>query len=83
MEIIRESKLKKMDIEVTEDEILNKIKVEQEKNASMVTVEDRASELDDTVTIDFEGFSDGKAFEGGKGTDYALVLGSHTFIDKF
>ena len=75
--------VEKMDIEVTEDEILNKIKAEQEKNASMVTVEDRASELDDTVTIDFEGFSDGKAFEGGKGTDYALVLGSHTFIDNF
>ena len=72
-----------MDIEVTEDEILNKIKAEQEKNASMVTVEDRASELDDTVTIDFEGFSDGKAFEGGKGNDYELVLGSHTFIDNF
>lgn len=69
--------------EVTDDEVMDKIKEEQEKNASMETVEDRAAMMDDTVTIDFEGFSDGEAFEGGKGEDYKLVLGSRTFIDTF
>jgi trigger factor len=68
---------------VTEDDIMNELKAEQEKNASIEPVEDRAAALDDTVTIDFEGFVDGEAFEGGKGTDHALVLGSHTFIDTF
>ncbi len=69
--------------EVTEDEVMDKIKAEQEKNASMETVEDRASAMGDTVTIDFEGFVDGEAFDGGKGEDYGLVLGSNTFIDTF
>ena len=49
----------------------------------MITVEDRAAEMNDIVTIDFEGFVDGVAFEGGTGTDYALTLGSHSFIDTF
>lgn len=69
--------------EVTDDEVMEELKKEQEKNASKETVDDRAAELNDTVTIDFEGFVDGTAFEGGKGTDYALVLGSHSFIDTF
>ncbi len=69
--------------EVSDDDIMEELKKEQEKNASMETVEDRAAELDDTVTIDFEGFTDGVAFEGGKGEDYPLVLGSHSFIDTF
>lgn len=69
--------------EVSDDDIMEELKAEQEKNASMVTVEDRAAENGDTVTIDFEGFVDGEAFEGGKGTDYPLVLGSHSFIDTF
>ncbi|MCI8306493.1 MAG: trigger factor [Lachnospiraceae bacterium] len=69
--------------EVTEDEVMEKLKAEQEKNASMETVEDRAAVMGDTVTIDFEGFVDGVAFEGGKGEDYGLVLGSNTFIDTF
>ena len=56
---------------------------EQEKNATTVTVEDRAAALKDTVTIDFEGFVDGEAFEGGKGTDYPLTLGSGSFIPGF
>lgn len=70
-------------VEVTDDEVMAKLKEEQEKNASMETVEDRPSEMTDTVVIDFEGFVDGVAFEGGKGTDYSLVLGTHTFIDTF
>ncbi len=75
--------VEKADSEVSDDEIMQELKSEQEKNASMETVEDRAAQLDDTVTIDFEGFVDGEAFEGGKGTDYPLVLGSHSFIDTF
>lgn len=71
------------EIEVTDDEVMDKVKEEQEKNASMETVEDRAAMMGDTVVIDFEGFADGEAFEGGKGEDYRLELGSHTFIDTF
>lgn len=72
-----------LSVEVSDDEIMDELKSQQEKNASMVTVEDRAAELDDTVTIDFEGFVDGVAFDGGKARDHRLVLGSHSFIDTF
>lgn len=68
---------------VSDDEVMESLKAEQEKNAVMENVEDKASEDGNTVTIDFEGFVDGEAFEGGKGTDYPLVLGSHSFIDTF
>lgn len=73
----------KAEIEVTEEEIEASIKREQEKNSRTVTVEDRAAEEGDIVTIDFEGFVDGEAFEGGKGEAYPLTLGSHTFIPGF
>ena len=53
------------------------------KNSRTITVEDRAAQNGDTATIDFEGFVDGEAFEGGKGTDYPLTLGSNTFIPGF
>lgn len=56
---------------------------ELQKNARIIPVEDRAAQNDDTATIDFEGFVDGVAFDGGKGTDYPLVLGSNTFIPGF
>ncbi len=75
--------VKKADTEPTEEEVMARIKEEQEKNATTVTVEDRPSALGDTVTIDYEGFVDGKAFAGGKGEDHDLVLGSHSFIDTF
>lgn len=54
----------------------------RERNSRLVSVE-RAAKKDDTATIDFEGFTDGVAFEGGKGEDYPLVLGSDTFIPGF
>ena len=73
----------KAEIEVTEEEIESAIKREQEKNSRTITVEDRAAEEGDIVTIDFEGFVDGEAFEGGKGEAYPLTLGSHTFIPGF
>lgn len=73
----------KAEIEVTEEEVEAAVKREQEKNSRTITVEDRAAEKDDIVTIDFEGFVDGVAFDGGKGEDYPLTLGSNTFIPGF
>ena len=73
----------KTEIAVTEEEVDAEIKKEQEKNSRTVTVEDRAAENGDITTIDFEGFVDGVAFEGGKGTDYPLTLGSGSFIPGF
>ena len=73
----------KSNTEVTDEEMEKELKSEQEKNSRTVTVEDRAAENGDTLTIDFEGFVDGVAFEGGKGTDYPLTLGSNTFIPGF
>ena len=55
----------------------------REQNSRMVTVENRGVKKDDTAVIDFEGFVDGEPFQGGKGTDYPLVIGSHSFIDNF
>ena len=55
----------------------------REQNSRMITIEDRGIEKDDTAVIDFEGFVDGEPFQGGKGEDYSLVIGSHSFIDNF
>ena len=73
----------KSEIAVTNEEVDAEVKKEQDKNARTVAVEDRAAANGDITTIDFEGFVDGVAFEGGKGTDYALTLGSGTFIPGF
>ena len=73
----------KSETEVTDEDIDAEIKKEQEKNSRTVTVEDRGAENGDITTIDFEGFVDGGAFEGGKGTDYPLTLGSGSFIPGF
>ena len=55
----------------------------REQNSRMITVEDRPVQDKDIVTIDFEGFMDGVPFDGGKGEDYNLTIGSHSFIDTF
>ncbi len=55
----------------------------REQNSRMITVDDRGIKKDDTAVIDFEGFVDGEPFQGGKGEDYPLVIGSHSFIDTF
>ena len=73
----------KSEITVTDEEVDAEVKKEQDKNARTVAVEDRAAANGDITTIDYEGFVDGVAFEGGKGTDYALTLGSGTFIPGF
>lgn len=69
--------------EVTDEEVDKALEDEREKQSRMVPVEGRAVADGDMVTIDFEGFVDGEAFEGGKGTDYPLTIGSHSFIDTF
>ncbi|MBE6545889.1 MAG: trigger factor [Ruminococcaceae bacterium] len=69
--------------EVTEEELDKEIETVRERNSREIEVTDRAAEMGDTTVIDFEGFCDGVAFEGGKGTDYALKLGSGSFIPGF
>ena len=73
----------KTDITVSDDEVMAEIDKEREQNSRIVAVEDRAVEDGDMTVIDFEGFVDGEAFEGGKGTEYPLTIGSHSFIDTF
>jgi len=70
-------------VKVTEEDVENEIKKEVEKNARMITVEDRAIEKGDMANIDFEGFLNGEPFEGGKGEKYELEIGSGTFIPGF
>ena len=69
--------------EVTDDEVKARLDALVERNARVITVEDRAAQNDDIAVIDFEGFVDGVAFEGGKGDNYELTLGSGTFIPGF
>ena len=68
---------------ITDEEVNNQIEALRERNGRLVTVEDRAAENGDIAVIDFEGFKDGVAFEGGKDTNYELALGSNTFIPGF
>ena len=75
--------VEKSDVEVTEEEVTAELDRVREQNARTLTIEDRAVQDKDIATIDFEGFVDGEAFEGGKGTDYPLTIGSHSFIDNF
>lgn len=73
----------KKSAEVTDEDIDAEIKKVQERNSRMVTVENRAAQNDDIAVIDFEGFLDGEPFEGGKGENYSLTLGSGQFIPGF
>ena len=76
-------KLEKEIIAVTDEDIENEVKKEAEKNSRLVSVMDRPVKEQDTVYLDFEGFVDGVAFEGGKGENYPLVIGSGSFIPGF
>ena len=69
--------------EVTEEEVAAELDRVREQNSRRVAVEDRPVQDQDIATIDFEGFIDDVPFEGGKGEDYDLVIGSHSFIDTF
>lgn len=73
----------KADLTVTDEEIAAELKKTQEQNARELTIEDRPVQDGDTAVIDYEGFVDGVAFEGGKGENHPLVIGSHSFIDGF
>ena len=75
--------VEKKTAEVTDEELQAEIDKVRESNSRMITVDDRAVQNGDITTIDFEGFVDGEPFEGGKGEDYPLTIGSHSFIDNF
>lgn len=75
--------VEKTDVEVTDEEVMDEIEKERESNSRTISVDDRAVEDNDIAIIDFEGFVDGVPFEGGKGEDYSLTIGSHSFIDTF
>ncbi len=76
-------KIDKIDVTVTEEEIAEAFNKERENSARTVTVEDRAVKDGDMTVIDFEGFVDGVAFDGGKGDNYPLTIGSGSFIPGF
>ena len=76
-------KVDKIDVAVTDEEVDAEINKELEKNARNITVEDRAVKDGDVTTLDFEGFVDGVAFDGGKGENYPLTIGSGAFIPGF
>ena len=75
--------VEKASAEVSDEDIEAELKKVQEQNSRLITVEDRAVEEGDQTVVDFEGFVDGTPFEGGKGEDYPLTIGSHSFIDTF
>lgn len=75
--------VEKTDAAVTDDEVNAAIDRERESNARTISVEDRAVKDGDMTVLDFEGFVDGVAFEGGKGENYPLTIGSNTFIPGF
>ncbi len=73
----------KQEVKIMAADVNAEIDRVREQNARIITVEDRAIKKDDIAVIDFEGFVDDEPFEGGKGTDYSLTIGSHSFIDTF
>ncbi len=75
--------IEKIEVSVTDEEVEDKLKNEAEKNSRMVSIDNRPVEKDDTVLIDYEGFVDDVAFEGGKGEQHDLVIGSNSFIPGF
>lgn len=75
--------VEKLSTEVTDEAVEEELQAVRERNGRMVTVEDRAAENGDTTVIDFEGFCDGEAFEGGKAENYNLKLGDGNFIPGF
>ena len=79
----KELEVEKSDVEVTDDEVMAELLKVQKENSRYNPVTDRPAQMDDEVTLDFEGFVDGVPFEGGKAENYKLVLGSHSFIDTF
>lgn len=79
----KELVVEKQDREVTDEDVEARLTREQESQAELVIKEDEVAASGDTVVIDFEGFKDGEAFEGGKGENHSLELGSNSFIPGF
>jgi len=75
--------IEKAEYEVTDKDIEEELTKMQERNSRLVSVDDRAVESGDTTVIDFDGFVDGKSFDGGKAENYELIIGSNTFIPGF
>lgn len=75
--------VEKFDTTVTDEDVEAELKKQQERQAELVVKEEGAAVAGDTVVIDFEGFVDGEAFEGGKGENYSLEIGSNSFIPGF
>ena len=75
--------VEKIAVEVSEEEVAAELEKEREKNARTISVEDRAVENGDMIMLDFEGFVNGVAFDGGKGENYPLTIGSNAFIPGF
>lgn len=75
--------IKKVEYNVTDDDINHELSHMQEHNSRLITIDDRAVENGDIAVIDFEGFVDGNAFEGGKAEGHELEIGSNTFIPGF
>lgn len=73
----------KQEVKILAADVNAEIDRVREQNSRIITVDDRAIEMNDIAVIDYEGFLDGEPFEGGKGEDYSLTIGSHTFIDTF
>lgn len=79
----KDVEVNKADATVTDDDVEKELVKVADKNARLITIEDRPIQSGDTAIIDFDGFVDGTPFEGGKGEDYSLVIGSGTFIPGF
>ncbi len=75
--------IKKIEYNVSDDDINHELEHMQEHNSRLISIDDREVQKGDTVNIDFEGFVDGKAFEGGKAENYDIEIGSNTFIPGF
>ena len=75
--------VEKKEATVTDEEVMGRIEKELDQNSRMITVDDRPVQMDDIAVIDFEGFVDGIPFEGGKGENHSLTIGSNSFIDNF
>ncbi len=73
----------KQEVKILAADVNAEIDRVREQNSRIMTVDDREIEMNDIAVIDYEGFLDGVPFEGGKGEDYSLTIGSHTFIDSF
>lgn len=75
--------VEKASAEITDEDVENELKRVQNQNSRLLTIEDRPVQDGDQTVIDFDGYVDGKRFEGGKSEDYPLTIGSHSFIDTF